>query len=148
MADVKGGVSMLTTGAAVLLGGIPLMLFAIGYIGAMQAKSGGAMIESIWLMLAGILLGGALLGGQRDPVHGDNRLPMASTAEGFSADPSLARGRPCGQGSNRHKHLYGLPGYWTWHAGRVMRVIEGDPSESGTDRTDTSAHEVCHGTGR
>jgi hypothetical protein len=37
------------------------MLFAIGYIGAMQAKSGGVMIESVWLMLAGILLGGLLL---------------------------------------------------------------------------------------
>ena len=52
---------MLTTAAGVLLGGIPLMLFAIGYIGAMQAKSGSAVIESIWLMLAGILLGGAFL---------------------------------------------------------------------------------------
>jgi hypothetical protein len=57
----KRGVRMLTTVAGVLLGGIPLMLFAIGYIGAMQAKSGSAVIESIWLMLAGILLGGALL---------------------------------------------------------------------------------------
>jgi hypothetical protein len=52
---------MLTTAASVLVGGIPLMLFAIGYIGAMQAKSGAAIIESIWFMLAGILLGGALL---------------------------------------------------------------------------------------
>jgi NhaP-type Na+/H+ or K+/H+ antiporter len=51
---------MLTTAAAVILGGIPLMLFAIGYIGAMHAKSGGATTESIWLMLAGILLGAAL----------------------------------------------------------------------------------------
>ena len=25
-------------------------------------------------------------------------------------------------------HLPGLPGYWTRHAGRVMRVIEGGPS--------------------
>ena len=46
------------------------------------------------------------------------------------ADPSLARGRPRGQGSNRHMHLFGLPGYWTQHVGRVMRVIEGDPSGS------------------
>jgi hypothetical protein len=27
-------------------------------------------------------------------------------------------------------HLSGLPGYWTRHVGRVMRVIEGDPSRS------------------
>ena len=46
------------------------------------------------------------------------------------ADPSLARGRPRGQGSNRHMHLPGLPGYWTRHVGRVMRVIEGGPSGS------------------
>jgi hypothetical protein len=46
------------------------------------------------------------------------------------ADPSFARGRPRGQGSNRHMHLFGLPGYWTQHVGRVMRVIEGDPSGS------------------
>jgi len=52
---------MLTTAAGVLLGGIPLMLFAIGYVGAMQAEPDSAMIESIWLMLAGILLGGVLL---------------------------------------------------------------------------------------
>ena len=44
------------------------------------------------------------------------------------ADPSLARGRPCEQGSNRQMHLFGLPGYWAWHAGKVMRVIGGDPS--------------------
>ena len=24
-------------------------------------------------------------------------------------------------------HLFGLPGYWTQHVGRVMRVIEGGP---------------------
>jgi hypothetical protein len=52
---------MLTTAAAVLLGGIPLMLFAIGYVGAMQARSDSAMIESIWLMVAGVLSGGVLL---------------------------------------------------------------------------------------
>jgi hypothetical protein len=46
------------------------------------------------------------------------------------ADPPFARGRPRGQGSNRHMHLSGLPGYWTQHVGRVMRVIEGDPSGS------------------
>jgi hypothetical protein len=46
------------------------------------------------------------------------------------ADPSLARGRPCGQGRNRHAHLSDLPGYWTRHVGKVVRVIEGDPSES------------------
>ena len=46
------------------------------------------------------------------------------------ADPSFARGRPRGQGSNRHMHLFGLPGYWTQHVGMVMRVIEGDPSGS------------------
>jgi hypothetical protein len=46
------------------------------------------------------------------------------------ADPSLARGRPRGQGSNRHVHLSGLPGYWTQHVGMVMRVIEGDPPGS------------------
>ena len=40
----------------------------------------------------------------------------------------LGEGR--GQGSNRHMHLFGLPGYWTQHVGRVMRVIEGDPSGS------------------
>jgi hypothetical protein len=44
------------------------------------------------------------------------------------ADPSFARGRPRGQGSNRHMHLFGLPGYWTRHVGMVMRVIGGDPS--------------------
>ena len=27
-------------------------------------------------------------------------------------------------------HLFGLPGYWTQHVGRVTRVIEGDPSGS------------------
>lgn len=27
-------------------------------------------------------------------------------------------------------HLPGLPGYWTRHVGRVMRVIEGGPSGS------------------
>ena len=43
------------------------------------------------------------------------------------ADPSFARGRPRGQGSNRHMHLFDLPGYWTQHVGRVMRVIEGGP---------------------
>src|SRR4051794_8350535 len=43
------------------------------------------------------------------------------------ADPSLARGRPRGQGSNRRMHLFDLPGYWTQHVGRVMRVIEGGP---------------------
>src|SRR3954463_6179314 len=43
------------------------------------------------------------------------------------ADPPLARGRPRGQGSNRHMHLFDLPGYWTQHVGRVMRVIEGGP---------------------
>jgi hypothetical protein len=43
------------------------------------------------------------------------------------ADPSLARGRPREQGSNRHRHLFDLPGYWTQHVGRVMRVIEGGP---------------------
>ena len=32
--------------------------------------------------------------------------------------------------SNRHMHLFGLPGYWTRHVGRVTRVIEGDPSGS------------------
>jgi len=46
------------------------------------------------------------------------------------ADPSFARGRPRGQGSNRHAHLSDLPGYWTQHVGMVMRVIEGDPSGS------------------
>ncbi len=46
------------------------------------------------------------------------------------ADPSLARGRPRRQGSNRHMHLSDLPGYWTQHVGMVMRVIEGDPSRS------------------
>lgn len=46
------------------------------------------------------------------------------------ADPPFARGRPRGQGSNRHAHLSGLPGYWTQHVGMVMRVIEGDPSGS------------------
>ena len=46
------------------------------------------------------------------------------------ADPPFARGRPRGQGSNRHTHLSGLPGYWTQHVGMVMRVIEGDPSGS------------------
>ena len=46
------------------------------------------------------------------------------------ADPSLARGRPRGQGRNRQAHLPGLPGYWARHVGKVMRVIEGDPSES------------------
>jgi len=46
------------------------------------------------------------------------------------ADPPFARGRPCEQGSNRHMHLFGLPGYWTRHVGRVTRVIEGDPSGS------------------
>ena len=46
------------------------------------------------------------------------------------ADPSFARGRPRGQGSNRHMHLFGLPGYWTRHVGMVMRVIGGDPSRS------------------
>ena len=46
------------------------------------------------------------------------------------ADPPHARGRPCEQGRNRHKHLFGLPGYWTQHVGMVMRVIEGDPSRS------------------
>ena len=43
------------------------------------------------------------------------------------ADPSFARGRPRGQGSNRRMHLFDLPGYWTQHVGRVMRVIEGGP---------------------
>jgi hypothetical protein len=43
------------------------------------------------------------------------------------ADPSLGRGRPREQGSNRHMHLFDLPGYWTQHVGRVMRVIEGGP---------------------
>jgi hypothetical protein len=61
VANPKRGILMLTTAAGVLLGGIPLMLFAIGYVGAMQAKPGGAMIESIWLMLAGIVSGGILL---------------------------------------------------------------------------------------
>jgi hypothetical protein len=48
---------MLTTAAAVLVGGIPLMLFAIGYIGAMPAKSCGAVAEPIWLMVAGVMSG-------------------------------------------------------------------------------------------
>ena len=43
------------------------------------------------------------------------------------ADPSFARGRPRGQGSNRHVHLFDLPGYWTQHVGKVVRVIGGDP---------------------
>jgi hypothetical protein len=46
------------------------------------------------------------------------------------ADPPLSRGRPRRQGSNRHTHLSGLPGYWTQHVGMVMRVIEGDPCGS------------------
>jgi transposase len=50
------------------------------------------------------------------------------------ADPSFARGKPCGQGSNRHTHLPGLPGYWTQHVGRAMRVIEGGLSGSEVSR--------------
>jgi hypothetical protein len=53
-----------------------------------------------------------------------------ASKESMQTDPSFARGRPRGQGSNRHMHLFGLPGYWTRHVGTVMRVIGGDPSRS------------------
>jgi hypothetical protein len=61
------------------------------------------------------------------------------------ADPPFARGRPCGQGRNRHAHLPDLPGYWTRHVGKVMRVIEGDPSES---EVATSTPRIGGGFGR
>jgi hypothetical protein len=42
-------------------------------------------------------------------------------------------------------HLPGLPGYWTWHVGKVMRVIEGGPSGS---EVATSAPLASGGHGR
>jgi len=56
------------------------------------------------------------LGWPIDPT-GRNASEVRADPERVDADanPPFSRGRPRGQGHNRHAHLSGLPGYWAQH---------------------------------
>src|SRR5262249_62308482 len=49
-------------------------------------------------------------------------------SDNADADPPAIWGRPRERGSNRRMHLLDPPGEWARHVGKVVRVIEGDPS--------------------
>src|ERR1035438_6997367 len=54
----------------------------------------------------------------------------------------LVAGEGCRNGEETDKHLFGPPGYWARHVGKIIWVIGGDPGWWGVMAPTSSTHQA------